>query len=126
MGERIRHHSIIGVAGKNGYKKKNCNSWYGEAIVGLTWTEMRELLSLVDDQKSIAKVKITMDTNDGRRLESWSNTAVRRLADFERDGRAAPPVFFRTVPVALTGAARLQADRISSCCNIVNVHNHPL
>jgi hypothetical protein len=32
---------------------------------------------------------------------------------------------FRTVPVALTGAAQLRADGISSCCNIVNVHNQP-
>jgi hypothetical protein len=28
-------------------------------------------------------------------------------------------------PVALTGAAQLRADGISSCCYIVNVHNHP-
>ena len=32
---------------------------------------------------------------------------------------------FRTVLVALTGAAQLRADGISSCCYIVNVHNHP-
>ncbi len=32
---------------------------------------------------------------------------------------------FRTVPVALTGAAQLRADRVSSCCYIVNVNNHP-
>jgi hypothetical protein len=32
---------------------------------------------------------------------------------------------FRTVPVALTEAALLRADGISSCCYIVNVHNHP-
>ncbi len=32
---------------------------------------------------------------------------------------------FCSVPVALTGAAQLQADGISSCCYIVNVHNHP-
>jgi hypothetical protein len=32
---------------------------------------------------------------------------------------------FRTVPVALTGAAQLRADGISSRCYIVNVHNHP-
>jgi hypothetical protein len=30
----------------------------------------------------------------------------------------------RTVTVALTGAAQLRADGISSCCYIVNVHNH--
>jgi hypothetical protein len=29
----------------------------------------------------------------------------------------------RTVPVALTAAAQLQADGISGCCYIVNVHN---
>jgi hypothetical protein len=32
---------------------------------------------------------------------------------------------FRTIPVALTGAAQLRADVISSCCYIVNLHNHP-
>jgi hypothetical protein len=32
---------------------------------------------------------------------------------------------FCSVPVALTGAAQLRADGISSCCYIVNVHNHP-
>ncbi len=31
----------------------------------------------------------------------------------------------RTVPVALTEAAQLRADWISSCCFRVNVHNHP-
>jgi hypothetical protein len=32
---------------------------------------------------------------------------------------------FRTIPVALTGAAQLRADVISSCCYVVNLHNHP-
>ncbi len=32
---------------------------------------------------------------------------------------------FRTVSVALPEAAQLRADGISSCCYIVNVHNHP-
>ncbi len=31
---------------------------------------------------------------------------------------------FHAVPVALTGVAQLRADGISSCCYIVNVHNH--
>ncbi len=31
-----------------------------------------------------------------------------------------------TVPSALSGAAQLQSDGISSCCYIVNVHNRPL
>jgi hypothetical protein len=31
----------------------------------------------------------------------------------------------RTVPVALTGTSQLRANGISSCCCIVNVHNHP-
>ncbi len=31
---------------------------------------------------------------------------------------------FCTIAVALTGTAQLQADGISSCCYIVNVHNH--
>ncbi len=39
------------------------------------------------------------------------------------DGRTAS--FFRTVPIALTGAAQLRADGGSSCCYIINVHNHP-
>ncbi len=30
-----------------------------------------------------------------------------------------------TNPVALTGAAQLLSDEISSCCYIINVHNHP-
>jgi hypothetical protein len=32
---------------------------------------------------------------------------------------------FRTVPVALTGAAQLRAEGISCFCYIINVHNHP-
>jgi hypothetical protein len=39
------------------------------------------------------------------------------------DGQTA--CLFHTIPVALTGAAQLQADRISSCSYIVNIHNHP-
>jgi hypothetical protein len=41
------------------------------------------------------------------------------MFDFLRDGRA---ILFRTVPVALTGAAQLQADGISSCCYIVKLY----
>jgi hypothetical protein len=41
----------------------------------------------------------------------------------EMEGRTA--YLLRTVPVALTGAAKLRAKGISSCCYIVNVHNHP-
>jgi hypothetical protein len=33
--------------------------------------------------------------------------------------------FFRTVPVALTGAAQQRADGISSCFYIIKVHKHP-
>ncbi len=33
-------------------------------------------------------------------------------------------LLFRTLPVALTGAGKLRADGIFSCCYIVNVHNH--
>ncbi len=70
----------------------------------------------------------------GRRLECWPNTAAR-LADWMR--RVTRQVWFfpwwtglsaclfPTVPVALTRAAQLRADGISSCCYIVNVHNHP-
>ncbi len=32
---------------------------------------------------------------------------------------------YRTVQVALTGAAQLRADGISSCCYIANLHNYP-
>jgi hypothetical protein len=42
---------------------------------------------------------------------------------FVIDGRIG--CLFHTVPVALTGAAQLRADGISSCCYIVNVFNHP-
>ncbi len=69
----------------------------------------------------------------GRRLEGWPNTAVR-LAGWRRValqvwccmwwmGRTA--CLFHAVPVALTGAAQLLTDWNSSCCYIVNVHNHP-
>jgi|694.fasta_scaffold129625_3 hypothetical protein len=69
----------------------------------------------------------------GRKLEGWLNTAAR-LADWRRvyqqvrfctrwTGRTA--CLFLTVPVSPTGAAQLRADGISSCCDTVNVHNHP-
>jgi hypothetical protein len=38
-------------------------------------------------------------------------------------GRAA--CLFRTIPVALTRAVQLRAEEISSCCYIINEHNHP-
>jgi hypothetical protein len=41
------------------------------------------------------------------------------------DGPHRTACLFLTVQVALTGAAQLRADGISSCCCIVNVHNHP-
>ncbi len=152
MEERIRHHCLIGVAGKNGYKKKNCNSCYRKATVGLSWTEMREQLSREDDQKSVVKVKMIMNDNHGRnvlcgmksrgsmghedqwgrRLECWPNKAAR-LAGWRKvtrqvwfctrwTGRTA--CLFRTVPVALKGAAQLRADGISNCCIQINVHNN--
>jgi hypothetical protein len=63
------------------------------------------------------------------RLDGWSNMAAR-LAGWRRvtrqvwfcTGRTA--CLFLTVPVSLTGAARLRADGVSSCCYIVNVHNY--
>ncbi len=72
-------------------------------------------------------------TQWGRRLESWPNTTAR-LASWRRvtrqvrfckwwTGRTA--CLFRTVPVALTKAAQLRDDEISSCYFLVNVHNHP-
>jgi hypothetical protein len=69
----------------------------------------------------------------GRMLEGWSNTAGR-LAGWKRVTRqvwfctwwtGCTTCLFRTLPVALTGAAQLRADGISSCCYIINVHNHP-
>ncbi len=66
-------------------------------------------------------------------LEGWFNTATS-LAGWRRMIRqvwfctwwtSRIACLFRTVPVALTGAAQLRADGISSCCYIVNVHNHP-
>ncbi len=41
---------------------------------------------------------------------------------YDWTGRTA--CLFRTVPVALTGAAKLRADGISSCCYVENIHNH--
>ncbi len=66
-------------------------------------------------------------------LEGWPNTATS-LAGWRRvirqvwfctrwTGRT--DCLFRTVPVALRGAAQLRADGISSCCYVVNVHNRP-
>jgi hypothetical protein len=65
----------------------------------------------------------------GWRLDGWTNTAaclagrrrVTRQLWFctRRTGR--PACFFHTKPVALTGAAQLRADGISSCCYMVNV-----
>jgi hypothetical protein len=72
----------------------------------------------------------------GRRLEGWSNTAAR-LAGWKRVTRPGVILWFcmrrmdrtaflfRTVLVAVTGAAQLRADGIFSCCFIVNVHSHP-
>jgi hypothetical protein len=40
-----------------------------------------------------------------------------------RDRQALRPNFFSTIPVALTGAAQLRADGISSCFYIAKVHN---
>jgi hypothetical protein len=65
--------------------------------------------------------------------EGWAKRAAR-LAGWRRVTRQVwfcmrwtdrTACLFRTVPVALTGAARLRADGISICCYIVNVHNHP-
>ncbi len=62
-----------------------------------------------------------------RRLEGWTNTAAR-LACWRRvtrqvvDGPYHLPFPYRT---GCPGAAQLRADGISSCCNIINVHNQP-
>jgi hypothetical protein len=37
-----------------------------------------------------------------------------------------PACLFRSLLIALTGAAQMRADEISNCCYIVNVSNHPL
>jgi hypothetical protein len=52
---------------------------------------------------------------------------VPHRSDFVRDGRAVPPAFSlpHWLAVALTGAAQLRGDGISSCCCIINVNNHP-
>ncbi len=69
----------------------------------------------------------------GRMLEGWSSTAAR-LAGWRRVTRqvwfctwwtGCTTCLFRTLPVALTGAAQLRADGIYSCCYIINVHKHP-
>jgi hypothetical protein len=66
-------------------------------------------------------------------LEGWPNTATR-LAGWRRVTwqmrfcmwcMGPTACLFRTVPVALTGAAQLRAGGIFSCCYIVNVHNRP-
>jgi hypothetical protein len=66
-------------------------------------------------------------------LEGWPNMAAR-LAGWRRvtwqvcfctRWKDHTACLFRTVPVALTGAAQLRADGISSCCYTVNVPNHP-
>jgi hypothetical protein len=69
----------------------------------------------------------------GRKLEGWSSTAacpagwrrVSRQVWFCTWWMGRTAFLFLTVPVALTGAAHLRAGGISSCCYIVNVHNHP-
>jgi hypothetical protein len=53
-----------------------------------------------------------------RRLESWPSAAVR-FCTLWTDHTAC---LFHTVPVALTGAAQLRAEGISSCWYIVNVN----
>ncbi len=77
------------------------------------------------EQEHVRKAEPTFFPGVGR-LEGWPNTAAclpgwrsvtRQVWFFIPDGRA--------VPVALTGAAKLRADGISSCCSLVNVHIHP-
>jgi hypothetical protein len=46
----------------------------------------------------------------------WLEESDPAGCDFVRDGRAVLPAF---------SYRRLRADGISSCCYIVNVHNHP-
>ncbi len=69
----------------------------------------------------------------GRRIEGWPNTVVR-LTGWRRVTRQVwfytwwtgrPSCLFSTVPVALIGAAQLRVEGISSCCYILNIHNHP-
>jgi hypothetical protein len=69
----------------------------------------------------------------GWRLERWPNT-VARLAGWRGEIQQVwfwtwwtdfTAGLFRTVPFALPGAAQLRDDGISSCCYVVNVHNHP-
>ncbi len=55
----------------------------------------------------------------------WLEKSELGRCDFVRTGRTA--CLFRTIPVALTEAAQLRPDGISSSCYIyiaVNVHNH--
>ncbi len=68
----------------------------------------------------------------GRRLDGWSNTAARP-ANWRRVTRQVwfctwwtgrIDCLFCTAPVALTWAAQLRVDGISSYCYIVNIHNH--
>jgi hypothetical protein len=47
------------------------------------------------------------------------------MCDFVREWTGHTACLFHAVPVALTGAAQLRTYETSSCCYIVNVHNHP-
>ncbi len=79
-----------------------------------------------DDIKGLVSLKFL-------RPWGWSNTEARLAGSRILTRRmwfctwltGRTVCLFRTVPVALTGAAKLRADGISSCFYIANVHNHP-
>jgi hypothetical protein len=62
-------------------------------------------------------------------MECWPYTAscLAYLGESDKAGviSTVMDVACRAVPSALSGAAQLRADGVSSFCYIVNVHNHP-
>ncbi len=60
-------------------------------------------------------------------LFSWNEkTTLENILPFSYiDGMALEDKVSIYYLVALTGAAQLRADGISSCCYVVNIHNHP-
>jgi hypothetical protein len=70
-------------------------------------------LELIPGLQTLLQIRALNPSFDqwGRRLERWPNSEAR-LVGWKR-------------VTYLTGAAQLQADEISNCWYIINVHNHP-
>ncbi len=94
----------------------------------LCWMVVADLRRLV-----LYEAQSPLDSQWVQRLEGRPNTAAR-LAGWKRvirqvccctwwTGRTT--CLFCTAQVALTKAAQLRADCMSSCCYLLKVHNHP-